>query len=68
MEATCVNNILIMEFRNSKKCILLDPFRYSEGQVLLGEAKEMSGEVLENEHGLLRDGVFDQTDMVGATA
>ena len=68
MEATRVDNILIMQFRDSTKCIFQDPFCHCEGQVLLNEAEEMIGEVLENEHGLLGDGVIDEADIVSATA
>ncbi len=58
---------MIMEFRDSKKYIFQDPFCHHEGQVLPNEAEEMIVEVMENEHGLLGDGVFDETDMVSTT-
>jgi hypothetical protein len=67
-EVTCGDNILTMEFRGSTKCIFQDPSCRCEGQVLLNEAEEMIGKVLENEHGLLGDGVIDEVDIVNATA
>jgi hypothetical protein len=67
VEATCVDNILIVEFRNTTKCIFQDLFCHCDRQVLLSETEEMIVEVLENEHILLRDGVFDEADMVSAT-
>lgn len=67
MEVTCVDNILIMEFRDSTKCIFQDPFCRCVGQVLLNQVEKMIGKVLENEHGLLGDGVFDKADIISAT-
>jgi hypothetical protein len=63
-----VDNILIMKFRDSMKCVFQNLFYHCNGQVLLSEAEEMILEVLENEHGLLGDGVFDEADMVSATS
>ena len=68
MAVTRVDNVLIMELRDSTKCIFQNTFRHCEGQVFLNEAEEMIGEVLENEHGLFRDDVLDKADIVGATA
>ena len=51
MEATCVDNILIMQFRDPTQYIFQDPLCHCEGQVLLHEAEEMTGEVLKHEHG-----------------
>jgi hypothetical protein len=68
MEATRVDNVMIMEFRDSIECIFQDSLCRCEGQSLLNEAEEMIGEVLENEHGLVGDGIIDEADMVGATA
>lgn len=67
MAVTRVDNILIVEFRDSTKCIFQDLFDHCEGQVLLNEAEEMVGEVLENKHGFLGDGVVDEADMASAT-
>ena len=63
-----MDNVLVMQFRDSTKGIFQDPFCRCEGQVLLNEVEEMIGEVLENEHGLLGDGVIDEADMVSAAA
>jgi len=62
-----VDNILIVKFRNTTKCILQDLFCYCDRQVLQSETEEMTVEVLENEHGFLGDGVFDEADMVSDT-
>lgn len=68
MPVTRVDNILVMEFSDSTKCIFQDLLCHCEGQVLLSEAEEMIGKVLENEHGVLRDSIIDEADMFSATA
>lgn len=63
-----MDNILIMEFSNSTKCIFQDPFRQRDGQVLLHEMEDVIVKVLKNEHGLLGNGVFDKANMASTTA
>jgi hypothetical protein len=67
MKATRVDDVMIMEFCDSTKCVFQNAFCHCHGQVFLGETEEMAVKVLENEHGLIGNDVFDEADMVSIT-
>lgn len=52
-----------MQRRKSAQCVFEDSLRNRDWQILLGQAQEIICKVFEDKHRLLRDSVFQQTDI-----